>query len=805
MRGKKHHSPMGVHDPCMRRVVAVMCAVGLSTFGLAAGSYATSTSGGPGQRATSMAMPMGDLPAADPPVAVGPRPAVFKLGDTNGAWMDTGTSISGTRSLAVASAPTAVADGAPGSATARVIGDGFLTGKKLQRAMNTDLPALNPKLDLRGKTLGQLGVNIDRMLGLDRTRATARQILKPGDPRIAKIDLLTKRFAAEMATQPANRPQAMNASPSGSELMKTLQGIRASDPMLPVTITFHVGEPLTDQAHTATSLIWPDGAKGMPFTQGGAFLGDKSVQLSSPGLYAFACKVHPYMLGAVEVMDPLMPGVYFGKKLHIASRGLISSSMDDVLYQLIKEFFIITNTDNWQRFSATEDRTWNPSFAPVPVLAFDSSGNPQLIPDLDSFMKDKYHLPMSLPKADQKPSVPGVGEVWFDTELEKYAGKEKPGAATKLNAETWQIERKIAAPEINMNNPHNMWTDKDEKYLYVTEWWSHWLNVFDKSTGKLIRRFDVGPSPTHVMTRTDTDELTVALGGGEGMRIIAPGATKLDYRIPTGTLDEPIAYPHAMWQTGNAKYLVTPNVNLYNASVVDLQKHTFRHEATGEFPIATGMDPAGARVYTADFLGQDITCITLEPNGKACHGDDGTMVHSKQMDLWKDYSTVTGPSGAGGFGGLPIQIAVAPDNSAGIVANVFGANWAVFDPKTDKIVKYLPGYAGAHGVNFGAKKGGGYYAYATSKFANVIDVFDLDPNGTGNPADATRVGRIIADAGPETKVDDQVTDLAGMGGMGVLPVPIAYEGWVEHAPKSPINNELTCRQRHPLTFAKACK
>jgi hypothetical protein len=803
MREKKRLNPTRSRDP-LRRAVAVTCAVGLSTFGLAGGSYAASTAGGANHPAAAMAMPMGDLPIADPPVAVGPRSAAFNLGDTNGAWMDTGTSISGTRSLAVAEAPTAVVDGASGSATVRIVGDGFLTGNKLKHVMNGDIPQLNPKLDLKGKTLGSLGVNIDHMLGLDRTRATAHQILKPGDPRIAKVDDLTRKFAAEMAGQPADKPKAMNSSPSGSELMKTLEGIRASEPLLPSTITFNVGMPLTDQAHTVTSLIWPEGAKGMPVPAAGAFIGTKSVQLSTPGLYAFACKIHPYMLGAVEVMDPLMPGVYFGKKVHIASRNLNSATTDDVLYQLIKEFFIITNTDNWQRFSATEDRTYNPTFAPVPVLAYDQSGSPQLIPDMDSYMKTKYHMPMMLPKADQKPSTPGVGEVWFDTQLEQYAGKEKPGAATKLNAENWTIERKIAAPEINMDNPHNMWTDKDEKMLYVDEWWSHWTDVFDKQTGKLIRRFDVGPSPTHVMTRTDTDELTVAIGGGDGMRVLAPGATKLDYRIPTGSSDEPIAYPHAMWQTGNAKWLVTPNVNLYNASVVDLKTHTFRHEATGEFPIATGMDPAGTKVYTADFLGQDLTCITLDPNGKACHADDGTLVHSKTMDMWANYSPVTGPTGPGGFGGLPIQVAIAPDNSAGIVASVFGANWGIFDPKTDKFVKWIPGYAGAHGVNFGAKKGGGYYAYGSSKFANVLDVFDLDPNGTGNPADAAKVGRIISEAGPDTKVDDQVTDLAGMGGQGVLPVPLAYEGWVEHAPKNSVNAELTCRQRHPLTFKKAC-
>ena len=33
-----------------------------------------------------------------------------------------------------------------------------------------------------------------------------------------------------------------------------------------------------------------------------------------------------------------------------------------------------------------------------------------------------------------------------------------------------------------MNNPHNMWTDKDEKYIYQTEWFSNMLDVFNRKT-----------------------------------------------------------------------------------------------------------------------------------------------------------------------------------------------------------------------------------------------------------------------------------------------------------------------------------
>ena len=64
------------------------------------------------------------------------------------------------------------------------------------------------------------------------------------------------------------------------------------------------------------------------------------------------------------------------------------------------------------------------------------------------------------------------------------------------------------------------------------------------------------------------------------------------------------------------------------------------------------------------------------------------------------------------------------------------ATIAVIDTETDTLVKYLPCDAGCHGINFGAKKGGGYYGYVSNKFSNRMVVIDGDPNGDGDPADA---------------------------------------------------------------------
>ncbi|HVE25326.1 MAG TPA: copper oxidase, partial [Sporichthya sp.] len=716
------------------------------------------------------------VPAANlaaPPVAVGPQAALFTLTDAQGSWFDTGTDIFGTHSLAAAEMPTLNPAGALGN-TANVIGKGALAGNDLNDMFNLDMAQKIHNVQADGAaspTYGDLGVDIVKLLNLDTVRSTAASLLPVGDARLTQLDSLISQFVAEASTAPADKPLNLATSPAGSKLMALTKGIRASegDSLLPVTINFDVNPANTGAAHFASAIIWPDGASGMPFDQTGAWIGSRTVQLTKPGLYAFACKVHPYMLGAVAVDDPLTPGVDFGNKLRIKSRGLNVPSYANIVWQLVQKFFVITNPGNWQRFSDTQDTEWNPSFAPAPLLTFDQSGSPQLVM-LETYMKDLFHYPQTLKQVGQKPATPGVGQVWFDTQMEQYAGKTKSGAATLLNAETWTIDRKIAAPEINMNNPHNMWTDKNEKYLYQTEWFGNMLDVFDKATGKLIRRIEVGPSPTHVMTRTDTDQLHVALGGGGAVMEVAPGGTRIDRRLPVGSPDEVVAHPHAHWMSGNAKWMATPNVNLYNASLVNIKKGTFVHKPTGEFPIATGMDPAGTKTYMADFLGASISCFSNE--GAACVADDGTKVANKSIDLWSDYDPISGPSAD--FGGLGIQIAVAPDNSGGINANTLTSNLTIFDPKTDKVVAWLPCHAGCHGVNFGAKKGGGYYAYVTSKFANVIEVIDIDPNGDGSPVDAAIVGQLLTDATGSTATDDSVTEYSGMGGQGVIPIPIAY-------------------------------
>ena len=111
-----------------------------------------------------------------------------------------------------------------------------------------------------------------------------------------------------------------------------------------------------------------------------------------------------------------------------------------------------------------------------------------------------------------------------------------------------------------------------------------------------------------------------------------------------------------------------------------------------------------------------------------------------------------------------------------------GGSIIVIDTTTDKVAKMLPCDAGCHGANFGAKKGGGYYAYVTSKFSNELIVVDADPNNDGNLSDAMIAGRIALVSDGSTAKDDTISGLAGYGGQGVLAIPNVYNSWVKNLP-----------------------
>ena len=531
----------------------------------------------------------------------------------------------------------------------------------------------------------------------------------------------------------------------------------------------------SNTVHTRTSLIYPTGAAGMPFNTEPKKGGD-SITLTTPGLYVFTCSIHPYMFGAVIVDDPATTGLDLGASISLIN-GITVPTSSDLATRLLRTFFIATNPANWQNYAS--NAPWHITYPNVDVRVDIGVVN------LPAVLNARYGNDISLP-ALSNPATQAVGEVWVATQFETTSGKSKPGTVTAVDGSSWQVTRKVALPSINMNNPHNMWTDKDQNVIYVTQWFDKKLTVYNRQTGALIRNVSVGEAPAHVMTLTDNDRIHVTNNGDtrtDSVMELSPLATNVLRRIDIGR-----GNPHAHWMSHDGKFMVTPNVltgdtSQYNFRTNDVEA-ILPVSGPLSHPLATGMMPDASKYYVANLLDSTITVVDMESHNVLKH-----------INLIADYHPVTGAI-TGPVGALPIQTPVSPNGKNMVTANTLTGTITILDTATDEIVAMLPCDPGCHGVQYGAKLGGGYYAYVTSKFSNRMLVVDPDPNNDGNPADAAIVGSIGLFATNRTLKDATISGNAGMGGQGILPVPVVYNGWVQKLPSN-WSNLLTPAQRNP--------
>ena len=168
------------------------------------------------------------------------------------------------------------------------------------------------------------------------------------------------------------------------------------------TVRFDVAKPDAMTVHTATSLLFPTGAGSMPFDQDQAFRGTEDVTLSDPGLYVFLCKLHPFMLGGAIVDDPATPELDLGKTITFMNGDTVPTASDRAI-RYVRSFLNITSPGNYQVHSAAHSTTWDPVYPAVPVRAYGKDGQPVVIPDLDAFLGNYFHEPVTLPKAPHRP------------------------------------------------------------------------------------------------------------------------------------------------------------------------------------------------------------------------------------------------------------------------------------------------------------------------------------------------------------------------------------------------------------------
>jgi len=523
-------------------------------------------------------------------------------------------------------------------------------------------------------------------------------------------------------------------------------------------IDFVIGGCCTNTRHTVTLLVKPVGSR-LQMDQDQSKNGTLSATFDVPGVYVLVCKIHPYMTAVVAVARP---------------DGSIPPVAKDAL-----PFIGHLGVDSL------------PAEAVLSVMT--------TVAATDADKRAKWDL---RGRADEtRPAVPGVGEVWVNTQFERVpgqadaAGVPKPGTITVVDAATFAVEREINGLEARgmWNNPHNMWASFALDTIYNANWFGKWVNRIDRASGRIQSSVKVGEAPTHVITiptpgSAQQGLLTVPLSAQNSFVKVEDQGGRLQVvdSEPTGLGRN---HPHGHWLTcGDGRRMVVPNVFKglgVGGSISILDTLTgavlreFRFDASSplrsalQMPLAAGECHVKGvhKAYVANAVSGTVTVVdvdalrilrnipvTLTPDGAA--GQD--LLHTLQV---------------------PIQSPVSPDERFVAVA-VFSLTTvkrartgsadhvAIIDAATDQIVALVPTPGGTHGVNWGAKLGGGYYAYVTSQHSNVLTVIDPDPNGDGSGADAAAVGTLLLANG-----SGDVTD--GTGGQGVKPLPMTHDGWIQ--------------------------
>ncbi|HWP31665.1 MAG TPA: hypothetical protein VNK96_08095 [Fimbriimonadales bacterium] len=525
-------------------------------------------------------------------------------------------------------------------------------------------------------------------------------------------------------------------------------------------VDFKIDGCCTNTRHTVTLAIKPSGST-LEFDQDQSQNGTLSAEFDVPGVYLFVCKIHPYMTGVVAVKDA-------------------SGNIPDVTKEMLP-FIGHLGLDSL------------PASTVLSVLA--------TVAPTDEEKSSKWRI---FTAADEiKPSIPGVGEVWVNTQFERVPnqrdaqGALKPGTITVVDAATFSVEREIngLATEGLWNNPHNMWANFALDTIYNSNWFGKWINKIDRASGKILDSITVGEAPTHIITIPTPGSqqmgiLTIPLSAENNMVKVEDSANGLNIidSVPTG---EGRNHPHAHWLTcGSGDRVVVPNVFKGlglggSISILDTETGNvlaeFVHDPNDSLrsallmPIAAGECHVKGvhKAYVANLASGTVSVVNVDT-----------------MQLVKTISVTLTPDGKSGFGLLdtlqvPIQTPVSPDEKFAATAvlslttipraNTGSADHvAIIDTSKDEIVAYVPVPAGAHGVNWGAKLGGGYYAYVTCQHSNVLIVIDPDPNGDGDGSDAKVVGRILLANG---STGAGVTD--GTGGQGVKPLPMTHDGWIQ--------------------------
>ncbi len=303
------------------------------------------------------------------------------------------------------------------------------------------------------------------------------------------------------------------------------------------------------------------------------------------------------------------------------------------------------------------------------------------------------------------PEEKGIGKVWVDAQFHKVEGKEKPGSIIIINAETWVVEKVISDPRIN--NPHNL-TEWNGKILQ-TNWFDKFLSIIDKETGELEQHILVGESPAHVMPVPGQDKAYVTLQGDDALAVLNKDLEITEkIRTPKG--------PHGHWVSEDGKVMAVASTEKGAISVWDTERNEILFEAPlGEEKEKSHDEKEEAHLHSLPLMAG----VTLD--GKFAFAATNLTGKFFVFDIGQKREIKSFDVGAG-----PVQAVPSPDGKYVVVPLSGSGETAIISTEGWEIVKKIKNVGrGAHGVAFGEKEQGGWFAFVSNKFDLWLTVIDM--------------------------------------------------------------------------------
>jgi YVTN family beta-propeller protein len=335
------------------------------------------------------------------------------------------------------------------------------------------------------------------------------------------------------------------------------------------------------------------------------------------------------------------------------------------------------------------------------------------------------------------PATAGVGEIWVCCQFQDYPSKPKDGVVQVINAATWTVANTIPVG----NNPHDIRFGASNAQALVTNWFDATVTRINATTKTVIDDCVGGAVPAHVTTDPSNQYWFVTVEGSKYIQRFdqAPGfnapcgggTMATQAALISGYGPHGIAYANGKVYTAN---LLDSTFSIVNASTL----LEITRLPAGMCPMGAATNSAGTVGATANMMGMSVSMFDL-----------ATPTAVREIPVSDEAH----------------ELAFTPDSTKILVSN--GAQVTVIDVAKAMDVINFPNPAsaivaniatgkGAHGIAFGAKSGGGTYAYVTNQFENYISVIDL---GT-----LTRVGDVALTTTTTGKVTlAGATDTGGNG------------------------------------------